>query len=382
VIPDEPAMHEPMPSLAAPSIPVPMEFSGSKGLFAKMVIRGGLLELLTLGFYRFWLTTDMRRHLWSHTSVGGAPAEYTGRARELLIGFLIAMAILVPLYLAFFVLTMEAERLQAFASIPIGFLIYVLVQYAIYRARRYRVTRTVWRGLRFSMGGSGWSYAWRAVLWTLFTIITLGIAWPWRAAALERFKMRHTAYGSLHGEFTGTGWQLFKRVWFFALLLPIGYVTMIGLPLVWAIFRAVEWRWWISNLKFGEVTFESDMDWGDLIAPYFKVLGWVALIFVLFAVLGIGVPYAMLIGFESAPTEEQIVGHPAIIAGVIAGYLVFAISIGAAIRVYLMRDVWAIIAKFTLIYNLHLADDVEGQGVASDALGEGFADGLDIGGGF
>jgi uncharacterized membrane protein YjgN (DUF898 family) len=378
-------MHEPMPSLVAPQARVPVVFSGSKGAFAKMVLRGGVLELLTLGFYRFWLTTDMRRHLWSRTSVGGDPAEYTGRPRELLIGFLIAMAILVPLYLVFFVLTMEAERLQAFASAPVGFLIYVLVQYAIYRARRYRVTRTVWRGLRFSMCGSGWSYAWRAVLWTLFTVITLGIAWPWRAAALERFKMRHTAYGSLEGAFAGTGWDLFKRIWFFALLFPIGLITGIGMPIVYGIFKAIEWRWWVSNITFGDLRFANDMDWGDLIAPYFKVLGWTTLVFVLFGAVAIGIPYAAIIGFEEAPTEEQIVAlfeHPALIASVIAGYLVFALSIGAAARIYLMRDVWATIAKYTVVHNLHAADDVTGQGIASDALGEGFADGLDIGGGF
>ncbi len=34
-------------------------------------LRGAALELVTLGFYRFWLATDMRRHLWSNTTVEG-----------------------------------------------------------------------------------------------------------------------------------------------------------------------------------------------------------------------------------------------------------------------------------------------------------------------
>ena len=72
-------------------------------------MRGALLELLTLGFYRFWLATDMRRHLWSHTSVGGDAPEYTGTAKELLIGFLFALAILAPVYLAYFFIGLEAE---------------------------------------------------------------------------------------------------------------------------------------------------------------------------------------------------------------------------------------------------------------------------------
>ena len=41
--------------------------------------------LVTLGIYRFWLNTDMRRFLWSNTEVAGHGLEYTGTARELLI---------------------------------------------------------------------------------------------------------------------------------------------------------------------------------------------------------------------------------------------------------------------------------------------------------
>ena len=106
----------------------------------------------------------MRRHLWSHTSVDGDALEYTGTAKELLIGFLIALAILVPIYLVYFFIGLEAERLQAFASIPLVLFFYLFYQFAMYRARRYRLSRTVWRGVRFWMTGSGWSYAWRAGL--------------------------------------------------------------------------------------------------------------------------------------------------------------------------------------------------------------------------
>ena len=71
---------------------------------------GAALEFVTLGFYRFWLVTDIRRHLWSNTVVEGDAAEYTGRGRELLIGFLIALAILVPIYLGYFLISVEAEH--------------------------------------------------------------------------------------------------------------------------------------------------------------------------------------------------------------------------------------------------------------------------------
>jgi uncharacterized membrane protein YjgN (DUF898 family) len=150
--------HSPAPPVSA----VLVSFSGDRGQFRGLVERGAGLELITFGFYRFWLATDIRRHLWSHTSVDGDVAEYTGRGRELLVGFLFALAILVPVYLAYFLIGIEAERYKAFASVPLFLFFYLFGQFAIYRARRYRLTRTVWRGVRFWMDGSGWAYAMRA----------------------------------------------------------------------------------------------------------------------------------------------------------------------------------------------------------------------------
>src|SRR5690348_11171972 len=189
------------PPTSPPSASGEVVFAGERRDFSRLVRRGAALELVTLGFYRFWLVTDIRRHLWSNTVIDGDAAEYTGRARELLIGFLIALAILVPIYLVYFLISVEAEHLQAAASIQLVASFYVFGQFAIYRARRYRLTRTVWRGVRFWMSGSGWIYAFWASVWLLSVIVTFGIALPWRAAALERYKMRHSWYGDLQGRF-------------------------------------------------------------------------------------------------------------------------------------------------------------------------------------
>src|SRR6185437_8437019 len=102
-VPSAPMQPPPLP-------PVLARFTGKRGDFVRLVARGTALELVTAGFYRFWLATDTRRHLWSNTQISGDAAEYTGRGRELLIGFLFAMAILVPIYLAYFLVTIEVER--------------------------------------------------------------------------------------------------------------------------------------------------------------------------------------------------------------------------------------------------------------------------------
>src|SRR3984893_12866518 len=285
--------------------PLPLAFSGDRKEFFHLVLRGAGLELITVGFYRFWLATDIRRHLWSNTVIDGDAAEYTGRAKELLIGFLFALAIIVPVYLAYFVASLQAERIKAFASFPLLAFFYLFGQFAIYRARRYRLTRTVWRGVRFWMDGSGWSYAAQAALWAVLVGLTLGLLLPWRDAALERYKMRHSYYGDLQGSFEGSGWEFFKRGWWLWLLAMMPLVLLIALPLlrfipgllplaktttqiggfatflmflaapfIYGLFKAKEWRWWLSGIRFGEVRFESSLVPSALVGLYWKVIGW------------------------------------------------------------------------------------------------------------
>jgi uncharacterized membrane protein YjgN (DUF898 family) len=394
----------PPPPLPASSVKA--AFSGDRGEFFRLVRNGTGLELITFGFYRFWLATDIRRHLWSHTSLDGDAPEYTGRGRELLIGFLFALAILVPIYLVYTLVGIEAERAKAFASFPLFLFFYLFGQFAIYRARRYRLTRTVWRGVRFWMDGSGWAYAMRAAGWGLLTLLTLGAVLPWREAALERYKMRHCYYGDLEGSFDGRGAELFQRGWklWLAALSPfllgfvlaivnaghkapaassvVGLVTviwMIAMPFIYGAFKAIEWRWWISGVRFGGVSFESDLPSGALYGLYWKVIGWYLLISLvfsayLFACIG------LITGFKDAAhiAARMQGGSYTMTAALVVGYLGLILAMNIVLRVYLLRDVWARVAASATAFRLEAAANVAAKGELADALGEGFAGGLDV----
>jgi uncharacterized membrane protein YjgN (DUF898 family) len=401
--------------LHPPPVPGLVSFSGDRGEFRGLVTRGAGLELVTFGFYRFWLATDIRRHLWSNTLIDGNAAEYTGRAKELLFGFLFAIAILLPIYLVYFLVGVEVERAKAFASLPLFLFFYLFGQFAIYRARRYRLTRTVWCGVRFWMSGSGLAYAGRAALWGLLALITLGVALPWREAALERYKMRHSYYGDLQGSFAGTGWEFFKRGWWLWLLavvplllliaspllrfipglLPLaktttqigGFVTFLMLlaaPFIYGLFKAVEWRWWLSGLRFGDVRFESSLLNGALVGLYWKVIGWFLLISVLFSAY-LFASAAVIAGINHTPMTKLVTpgglqgGIPMLVALVI-GYLALILTMNVVMRVYLLRDVWARVIASTTVYRLEAAANVAAEGELANALGEGFADGLDVAG--
>jgi uncharacterized membrane protein YjgN (DUF898 family) len=400
-------------TIVPPALPGPVSFSGNRGEFRRLVTRGALLELITVGFYRFWLTTDIRRHLWSHTAVDDDAFEYTGRGKELLIGFLFALAIIVPVYLAYFLISVEAARFKAFASFPLLAFFYLFGQFAIYRARRYRLTRTVWRGVRFWMSGSGWAYAVRAALWGLLIPLTLGLILPWREAALERYKMRHCYYGELQGSFEGRGWDFFRRGWWLWLLavaplivlliiLPLSrfvpgllpradrialfvtpFIPLLA-PFLYGAFKAVEWRWWISGIRFGDVRLESTLLRGALVSLYWKVIGWFLLIVALFVgYLFLGA--ALIASISQTPmakffTPGNLQGSVPMLVLAGIGYLAFILTLNVVMRVYLLRDLWARIVGSTTVYHIGAAANVAATGDLASALGEGLADGLDVAG--
>jgi uncharacterized membrane protein YjgN (DUF898 family) len=373
----------------------PVEFTGDRPEFQRIVTRGALLELATAGFYRFWLATDMRRHLWANTSVDGDAAEYTGRARELLIGFLIAMAILVPVYLAYFFAGLAAEEVQTFASTPLVIFFYLFGQFAIYRARRYRLTRTVWRGVRFWMTGSGWAYAARAFLWGFLMILTLGLILPWRDAALERYKMQHSHYGDLQGRFEASGGTLFKRAWWIWLLaiaaipaiwaLPVlAVLVVIAAPFLYAAFRAIEWRWWLSGIRFGEVRFDSNLRAGALFGVYWKMIGWSLLMLAAFG-LFLGACAEVLALLSTLPHSEffdpnRLINNVPLMVCAGVGYLGLIMAVNVVFRMHLMRDLWQEVAQSVTVHGLDATADVATRGELASALGEGFADGLDVAG--
>jgi uncharacterized membrane protein YjgN (DUF898 family) len=157
----------PLDTPPAESAPAPPGgwFAAPEKPFWRLLIRGGVLLAVTLGIYRFWLATDIRRFLWSNTEIAGDGLEYIGTARELLLGFLIAIVLLVPVNVMFFLAAFSGGLLGQISGIFALVVLVLLGQFAVYRARRYRLTRTIYRGIRFHQTGSAWRYAVCALFW-------------------------------------------------------------------------------------------------------------------------------------------------------------------------------------------------------------------------
>jgi len=207
--------HDPQPAVDPSPAPPVVSFDGGRGDLAALLFRNLLLTLATLGIYRFWAKTRVRGFLWRHVRLLDEPLEYLGNGTELLIGFLIAVVVIAPFTgLYSWLPSLVPEELpygvlvlQAVYYGTLGF----LVQFAVYRVRRYRLTRTAWRGIRFGLGGSALKYA---LIWCLYgvaTLATAGLAYPWLRVATTRYFAGNVRFGTTGFAFEGGAVRLFLR---------------------------------------------------------------------------------------------------------------------------------------------------------------------------
>lgn len=184
-----------------------------------------VLRILTLGIHHFWGKTEVRRRVWSSIRLNGEPLEYTGTGRELFLGFLIVFGvILLPTLLvslgAALLFGPESTAFKIFqVLIYVGFVF--LTGIAIFRAQRYRLNRTRWRGIRAGLDGSSLNYGW-TYFWTLLLLpLTAGWIAPWRSTRLQRMVTENMRFGSQPFQFSGSSGPLYKSFALFWVLVAI-----------------------------------------------------------------------------------------------------------------------------------------------------------------
>ena len=397
-----------------------VRFVGAPSEFWRLLLRGAMLLAVTLGIYRFWLATDVRRFLWSNTEIAGEHLEYNGTAAELLIGFLIAIALLLPLNLVLFLLALSMGTAGEFAGV-LGFpILFVLGQFAIYRARRYRLTRTVLRGVRFHQTGSAVRYAFAATGWWILIVLTLGLAYPFAQANLERYKMRHTHYGDLNGRFEGSGLRLFLRgvLMWFAVVAPFVFGVVVAIDLIdWSaldatlagdpseamgglaavgaivgtaamvsvivaallfpVFQAMLLRWRLSGIRFGAVILHSHLLKRRIYGAYLRFLWYAALFSLLMGAIAAAGLYTFgLLSKPLAGPGAEIIG----VVAVIALYVVVMLGYSTIYQATVKLALWRHGAESTEIEGVAMLEQVKAVGRPSSAVGEGLADALNVGG--
>ena len=415
--------HVPPAPLPLPP-PIPLRiaatgcFTGRMQAFRRIILRGALLQLVTFGIYRFWLTTDARRYLWANTEIGGDSLEYSGTAMELFLGFLMAIALLVPVYVLLFIGSLELGLWSQLSSAGAFAFLAVFGQYAYFRARRYRLTRTVFRGIRFHQSGSAFAYAPRSLAWGAVTALTLGLAYPWAQASLERYKLAHTHYGGWQGRFDGSGTRLFVRgIGLWAILmaaavtfgvaviqfvdldavlralrdsaddsntdLEVGMLTVLVLgvvvlaAIVYPILQAIVLRWWLDGLRIGPLTVTTTLRKRTIVGAYLRCLGYAALMMTALSMV-VGLTIGAIAMITKLPDDvDELVG----VGAFLVIYLVMALGVWVFYQMTIRLRVWRHAVDSISLAGFEAIEYVRADlSQPSSAVGEGLADALGAGG--
>ena len=172
-----------------------------------------MMRVLTLGIYDFWGRTDVRKRIWSSVRLNGEPLIYTGTGGELFFGFLIIFGVLIlPMILIALGIWIYLDKTYFLVFYGLSsILFFFLYGVAIYRAQRYRLSRTRWRGIRGGLVGNSLNYGW-AFFWSAILIpFTMGWIMPWRTTMLQRIITNDTNFGNRPFSFKGQAGPLYPQ---------------------------------------------------------------------------------------------------------------------------------------------------------------------------
>jgi uncharacterized membrane protein YjgN (DUF898 family) len=141
------------------------------------------------------------------------------------IGFLIVMAVLIPFFLFIqFLFPAMVARGKEGAAVGIIGLFYIgliyLGGFARFRALRYRLSRTWWRGIRGGSNDPGWNYGGEYLGRVALSLMTFWIVWPWAATRLWSSRWNQMSFGDLIF-YTRLDAEGLKRRWAAVYLVPI-----------------------------------------------------------------------------------------------------------------------------------------------------------------
>jgi uncharacterized membrane protein YjgN (DUF898 family) len=252
-----------------------------------LVMVNAVLTVITVGIYSFWAKNKVREYHYAHTEFDGDPFKYHGTGGELFVGALKAGGIMLVLSLALVGVRELTQRgiappVAQLAVVPAVYLtVLVLTIVAVNGARRYRLSRSSWRGVRFSFQGRARSYLALIAGGTLLSIVTLGFYTPWFQSRRRAFFIRNARFGSEPFVYDGKGGKLLGE-YMKALVLTL---PTLGLSWIW--YAAFKHRYLWNHTGMRGARFSSSVTGGELLAL------WLTNGLLLLLTLGIGMPWAI-----------------------------------------------------------------------------------------
>jgi uncharacterized membrane protein YjgN (DUF898 family) len=241
-----------------------MSFEGHGGEYFKIWIVNILLVLVTLGIYYPWAKVRTQRYFYANTVLDGRSFDYHATGKQLLVGYLIAMA----LFILYIVIQQIAPIIGGLLSL--GLL--VAIPWIIWRSLMFNMRMTSFSNVRFGFDGTlGQAY----VNYLLLPILLFV-----------------TFYGAIIGLFVSIRMDAGLMVGF------VVFILLLALSLFLAAFIAKKNTLYsIGGYRFGQGQFASTVETSGFLKIYLKTVFVGGLILISAVAILAAITY-YTIGFE------------------------------------------------------------------------------------
>lgn len=280
-----------------------LTFNGNHAQLVGLRIVNNILTVITLGFYYPWAKTAYLKYLYGETEFMGSRFTFHGTGKEVFIGFLKAIGLLIALYALFFAGVFSGSVAFMLLSSLVFFIAFLLlVPLAIHGAHKYRLSRTSWKGIHFGYRGILKEFIKLFLIEALLTFITLSIYASWMEVKMMTYIREHTRMGNVSFKFTGKGSQLFL-IKLKGLLFT---VLTLGIYVFWYFKNLI--RFYVNNTKMiqngKEIQLRSTLTGGQVFGMF--LTNYLIIIFTLGIGTGIAINRTMRKMMENMEFDNEI----------------------------------------------------------------------------
>lgn len=205
--PIEPPTVTPVTSKPIYHAPWALSFHGEGSKYFVIRLINAILQVITFNFYYPWAKAAKLDYLYEQTEFAGSRFKFHGTGKEMFIGYLKMLAIIIVIYGSFW-FAKANEQIILGTLLLYGGLI-VVYPLAIHGTAKYRLSRSSWRGIFFGYRGELGELFAKFFIGILVSVFTLGIYWSWVEVDLRRYVTKNIRFGSVEFDFVGKGIDLF-----------------------------------------------------------------------------------------------------------------------------------------------------------------------------
>ena len=183
-----------------------------------------LLTIVTLTLYSPWAKVRRLRYFYSHTEVADARFDFTGEARAIFFGRLIALVLYFAMQSG---RLFQGAHLQWLSGLAV-IVLYLAIPYLLRATYRFMSRNSIYRNSRFYFTGS-LGQAFLVYLGIGFlTVLSFGLLIPYYIYRHKHYEFNNLQIGQVKFQYDGKVGDFYKALWPIILLI-IAFVVFVGI---------------------------------------------------------------------------------------------------------------------------------------------------------